>query len=285
MNFYNGKGEKIAIETDGTSSVIGKPWADVLHQGWPEGVPGNTIPAYHLIKENGYEWGECDIRMTADLVPVVCHNASMTGTVNGVSTTLTIAESTAAEVTALVLATHETYGDICIPTLAELLDMARCLGIGMVLDIKSAGNMLTAENNKILAKTVLASGWAAHCIYMPLSTAMAAAIQSVDKNASFDFVSSVADADALPDLTAYTALLTGSNTVGFDFNASVKDSDGGLPAAMFDKVREEGLSVSFWNIGSNNYSTYFDKGPLRVTYNGYGSAGLGQTYLDSKTFW
>lgn len=285
MNFYTGKGEKITIESSGGSSVIAKPWADVLHQGWHEGVPGNTLPAYHLIKENGYEWGECDIRLTSDLIPVVYHDASVTGTVDGVSTTLTIAESTAAEVTALVLQTHGTYGEIHVPTLAELLDLARCLGIGMVLDVKSAGNMMNADNNKILAQTVLASGWAEHCIYMPLGTTMAAAIQSVDKNASFDFVSSVADADSLPDLTAYTGLLTGANTVGFDFSASVKDADGGLPDEMFEKVREAGLSVSFWNIGGDQYSTYFDKGPLRVTYNGYGSAGLGQDYLDSKAFW
>lgn len=285
MNFYNGKGEKISIETSGNSSAIGKPWADVLHQGWNEGVPGNTLPAYYLVKENGYEWGECDIRLTSDLIPVVYHNASVTGTVDGVETTLTIAESTAAEVTAVVLQTHDTYGDIHVPTLAELLDLARCLGIGMVLDIKSAGNMLNADNNKILAKTVLASGWAEHCVYMPLSTDMAAAIQSVDKNASFDFVSYAADTDSLPNLTAYTALLTGANTVGFDFNASVTDSEGGLPNEMFDKLRENGLSVSFWNIRSGNYSTYFDVAPLRVTYAGYGSARLGQTYLNQKTFW
>lgn len=275
---------------DGTSIltngvVATKPWADVLHQGWHENVPKNTLPSYYLVKENGYEWGECDVRMSSDLVPVLCHDSTVTGTIDGVETTLTVAESTAEQLTSLVLQTHKTYGDIHVPTLAELLDLARCIGINILIDVKSAAAMYSADNNKKLASVVLASGWSKHCVYMPLGTNMASAIQSVDKNASFDFVSTVSNKESLPDLEPYKALLTGSNTIGFDFQASVKDSEGGLPEDMFTALRDNGLSVSFWNIGASNYTTYMDKGPLRVTYNAYSSAYLGKKYIEEKTFW
>lgn len=282
MNFYKGNGEKIVIESGGSFSVR-KPWDIVLHRGWHSGVPENTIPAYHLMKENGYEWGEVDIMLTSDGVPVASHNSTVTGTLDGVTTTLTVAESTAAEVTALILATHDYYGEIHVPTLAELLDFARCYGIGLVLDVKNTA-VDDVEEGKIFAQVVMESGWAEHCVYMPVSTTMAAAIQTIDHNASFDFVSAVNSLDKLPDLEPYTALLTGANTVGFDFNTNVPDAEGGIPDEVFAAVRAAGLSVSFWGISSSAYTTYFDKGPLRVT-SGFANSGLGQMYLDGKQFW
>lgn len=282
MELYKGNGEKITIESDYTFA-IGRPWADVLHRGWHSGVPENTIPAYHLVKVNGYEWGEVDVRLTSDLIPVAAHDTTVTGTLNGVSTTLTVAESTAAEVTALVLATHKDYGEIHIPTLAELLDFARCNRIGLVLDVKNT-NVDDTEEGKIYAQTVMESGWAEHCIYMPYSTTMAAAIQTIDHNASFDFVSAVNSKANLPNLEPYTALLTGANTVGFDFNANITDAEGGIPDDVFEAVRAAGLSVSFWGVHSGAYMTYYDKGPLRVT-SAVSNVGLGETYLNSKKFW
>jgi hypothetical protein len=140
------------------------------------------------------------------------------------------------------------------------------------------------EEGKIFAQVVMESGWAEHCVYMPISTTMAAAIQTIDHNASFDFVSAVNSLDKLPDLEPYTALLTGANTVGFDFNTNVPDAEGGIPDEVFAAVRAAGLSVSFWGISSSAYTTYFDKGPLRVT-SGFANSGLGQMYLDDKQFW
>lgn len=276
MDLYTVSGTKIPIGSGSASeNVIKTPWDDVLHRGWHEGVPHNTLPAYYLVAQNGYKWGECDVRMSADGVMVLCHDATITGNLNGVSTTLTVAESMAAEITSLVLANHATFGEIHPCTLEQLLELAKIIDIGIVIDVKSASNMLQEENNKILARTVVASGWADHVIYMPLSQNAAKFIQSVDRNASFDFVSSITSVDKLPtDLSSMTSLLTGSNTVGYDFGAY-----DGMDEEIFTKVHEAGLSVSFWNVGNANWFKY---NPLRVTYNGYGNAHVGRDYIEQK---
>lgn len=273
MVLYTGTGTQIPLSD--TSAALSTPWDDVLHRGWHEGVPDNTLPAYYLVKENGYSWGECDIRLSADGIPVLWHDSTVTGLRDGVSTTLTIAQSNASDITALVLKTHAQFGDIHPCTLEQLLDLAKTIGIGIVIDVKSAGNMTTEEGNKILARTVVASGWADHVIYMPLGTGAAKWIQEIDRNASFDFVSGITTVDKLPaDFSGYTALLTGSNTVGFDFGAYA-----GMDKEIFTKVHDAGLSVSFWNV---NNTEWFQYGPLRVTYNGYGNAHLGRDYHRQK---
>ena len=280
MEFFTGNGEKITISNAETNAVaLRAPWVTVIHRGWVAGAKENTIPAFYLTKENGYSWGECDIRFSSDGVPVLAHNATIVS--EDESTTLTVAESTAEQLQAIVLETHETYGEIKMPTLAELLDMARLIGLSVLIDVKAG----TTTNMATLAEVVLASGWADHVVYMPMNTANATAIAAVDKNASFDFVSSVTTVAGLPDLAPYKALLTGANTVGFDFNSAKTDADGGMDTAVFEAVRAEGLSVSFWNIRSTAYKTYMDAGPLRITKNnGADKTDLDALYLADKVF-
>ena len=103
------------------------------------------------------------------------------------------------------------------------------------------------------------TGWADHVVYMPLGINAAKWIQDVDKNASFDFVSSVYDSGKesfIANLSAYRELLTGGNTVGFDLNASAWGGDD-----VIDAIHNAGLNVSFWGV---NNTSFFAKNPLRV---------------------
>ena len=287
MYIYTGTGTKLEMATKSDLENIepiegGKkvPWDTVIHRGWVSGAKENTIPAFHLAKENGYDWAECDVRFSSDGVAVLAHNMSIS-TEDG-STYLTVAENTVEQLKTLTLQTHATYGIITMPTLSELLDMARLIGLSILIDIKAG----TAENMASLAHDVLCSGWADHVVYMPNSVSNAAAIAAVDRNASFDFVTTVDTVDALPDFAPYQALLTGANTVGFDFNVTQTDLGGGMDPAIFDAVRSAGLSVSFWNIRSSAYVKYMDQGPLRITKQNTADAiDLDAKYLESKTFW
>lgn len=287
MNIYTGTGTKLEMATKSDLENIkpsesGKkvPWDTVIHRGWISGAKENTIPAFFLTKENGYDWAECDVRFSSDGVAVLAHNMSIAS--EDGSTYLTVAESTVEQLKTLTLQTHATYGNITMPTLSELLDMARLIGLSILIDIK-AGN---AENMASLAHDVLSSGWADHVVYMPNGVANAAAIAAVDRNASFDFVTTVDSVDNLPDFAPYQALLTGANTVGFDFNVTQTDLGGGMDSAIFDAVRSAGLSVSFWNVRSSAYIKYMDQGPLRITKQNTADAiDLDSKYLETKTFW
>lgn len=272
VTLYSGTGKRIDIDTVAQNRDF-TPWADVLHRGWHEGVPDNTLPAYYLIAQNGYHWGECDLFACADGTPILSHNATITGTINGVSTTLTVAESTEAEIKQLVLATHPAYGEIHPASLADLLELAKTINVGIVLDMKVGSYFNNTAKAEAVARTVIASGWADHVIYMPTTVNDAKAIQAIDRNASFDFVSSVKTADKLPtDFSGMTSLLTGSNTVGYDFQGGVSDE-------CIEIVHNAGLSVSFWGISN---TAHFRHNPLRVTYSSYQYAHLGRDYIRQK---
>ena len=274
MYVYTGSGKLINLNTGGAAApdTSFTPWDDVLHRGWHEGVPDNTLPAYYLMKQKGYYWGECDVRLSADGIPVLCHDSTVTGTLNGVSTTLTVAESNAADITALVLKKHATFGDIHPCTLAELLELARTIDIGIVIDFKSCAAFYSEPGATAVANAVMNAGCSDRVVYMPITTNNAQWIQAIDKNASFDFVSGVIALDKLPDLAPYQALRTGSNTVGFDFQAGIGDD-------VLQAVKDAGLSISFWNVSN---TSQFEKGAKRITYNSYSNAHLGRDYIRQK---
>ena len=271
MYVYTGSGKLIELNTGSAAAADAAftPWDDVLHRGWHEGVPDNTIPAYYLMKQKGYDWGECDVRISADGIPVLCHDATVTGLLNGVSTTLTVAEANAADITALVLKSHGTFGDIHPCTLAELLELARTIDIGIVIDFKSCAAFYSEPGATAVANAVMNAGCSDRVVYMPITTNNAQWIQAIDKNASFDFVSGVITLDKLPDLASYQALRTGSNTVGFDFQAGTGDD-------VLQAVKDAGLNISFWNVSNNDQ---FEKGARRITYYSYGNAHLGRDYI------
>ena len=50
------------------------PFEIVAHRGAPEGVPGNTMPAFERAVDLGADGIELDVRLTKDRVPVVFHN-------------------------------------------------------------------------------------------------------------------------------------------------------------------------------------------------------------------
>ena len=274
MYVYTGSGKLIELNAGNAAAADTPytPWDDVLHRGWHQGVPHNTLPAYWLMKENGYYWGECDIRISADGIPVLCHDSTVTGMLNGVSTTLTVDQATAEELTSLVLATHAAFGDIHPCTLAQLLELARTVDIGIVIDFKSCAAFYSEPGATAVAKAVMAAGCSDRVVYMPITVKNAQWIQAIDKNASFDFVSGVITLDKLPSLDDYKALGTGANTVGFDFQAGTGDD-------VLQAVKDAGLTVSFWNVAGNDQ---FEKGARRITYNDYSSAHLGRSYIRQK---
>lgn len=283
MDFYSGTGEKITFGSSTDGVILKAPWDTVIHRGWISGAHENTLPAFYLTKENGYDWAECDVRFSSDGVPVLAHNSTITS--EDGTTVLTVAESTFEELKAITLATSDTYGEIKMATLKELLEMARLIGLGVLIDVKSSGN--NAETNmKALGTVVLSSGWSKNVVYMPGSVTNARSIQSVDRNASFDFVTTITSVEGVPSLTEYQSLLTGANTVGLDLAASITDENGGLDVAIFDAIRSAGLSVSFWNVRASAYKTYMDACPLRITkQNTADKTDLDALYLATKQYY
>ena len=49
----------------------------VGHRGWPEFWPENTLEGFSAAVAAGARWLECDVQLSADGVPFVCHDVSL----------------------------------------------------------------------------------------------------------------------------------------------------------------------------------------------------------------
>lgn len=49
----------------------------VGHRGWPAQFPENTLEGFAAAVAAGARWLECDVQLSADRVPFVCHDASL----------------------------------------------------------------------------------------------------------------------------------------------------------------------------------------------------------------
>lgn len=102
MNLYTGTGGRLSVKSDDT---IKSPWLNLSHMGKAEETYANSKYSFSRTQEYGMDGTELDLRMTADGIIVCSHDAEMTGTVNGVETTMTIVSSNYEDLAELVLFT------------------------------------------------------------------------------------------------------------------------------------------------------------------------------------
>lgn len=123
-------------------------WAGLIdiHRGWAT-APNNTLQSIWLAKKNGYSCCEIDLRETSDGVVVLAHDATVTGTVDGVSTTYTVAEETYDTLSELVYV-NSTYDDCHVARFDDVLRLCGRTGMVLVLDIKVS---TTAFVEKVLS--------------------------------------------------------------------------------------------------------------------------------------
>lgn len=137
---YNYQGDEIKVA--GVSQPIFRQGlAMTAHRGsFFVGLPENSIPAFRLARQLGYQYIECDVRVTSDGEYVIMHDASINrtcrlasnyGTISG---TVNVASSTLSQLrTNYVLAADDPKYRQPIPTLVEyLLAVKDCDSIAMV---------------------------------------------------------------------------------------------------------------------------------------------------------
>lgn len=268
--FYGGSGKKYNIPSQ-EGIILKTPWDIVLHRAWATSEVGeNSMPAIYLTKENGYDWAEIDTRVTSDNYIVINHDTTFTGTdANGNPKTLTISTSTLEELRALTYKKSTKYGEIKIPLLSEVLEMCSYIGLNLILHI-DAPNETVAKQNAI---EVMNANMQGKVIYS-ISLGYAKAIQTIDKNASFDFVS-----NPPTDLTPYMELFTGANTLGFSMHATMNTD----MTSEIQRARENGFTITFWGIDSSNYENAFKYYPIRAVMD-TGWIKLNDEWLSTKVF-
>lgn len=113
----------------GLSQIIG-------HRGAAALAPENTLAALRAARAAGCVWAEVDVRLTADAVPVLLHDATLERTTSGRGR---LADSTLASLRGLDAGAWfaDTHRGEPLPTLEEAMAEAARLGLRLNLELKS----------------------------------------------------------------------------------------------------------------------------------------------------
>lgn len=138
-----------------------KPYPKVKsinHRGWYE-CPEETITAYKQSALHGFDFVECDVRLTSDGVPVLLHDATINRTARNadgteISDTINIAGITYAQALEYDFGIYmgSQYAGEKIATLDELLTLCRNTGMRPYVELQSTTD--TAEAISLIATVV-----------------------------------------------------------------------------------------------------------------------------------
>lgn len=139
MAIYNVNGN--IIPTGGSSESQQKfPWLNIAHKGTAPEQYGNSIYAFNRSHTMGFDGVETDVRMTADNIVVLSHDADVVGKdANGNTQTVNIATSNYSDFADLTLFTIDNV-DYHVVRLDDFLRMAFNWGWFVQLDHKSQSN-------------------------------------------------------------------------------------------------------------------------------------------------
>ena len=134
----------------------------INHRGYNSITPENTLPAYRLSKEKGFEYVETDISFTRDGIPVLLHDSSINRTARNadgseIAETVEIGSITYEEALAYDFGIWkgEEYGGTKIPTFDEFLQCCIELGLHPYIELKENGDY---TENQIQALVSLVEG-------------------------------------------------------------------------------------------------------------------------------
>ncbi|HEY1794895.1 MAG TPA: glycerophosphoryl diester phosphodiesterase [Stellaceae bacterium] len=113
------------------------------HRGAAALAPENTLAGFREAKRLGCSWVEFDVRLTADRVPVVCHDSGLRRTTGGHGV---IARLPLAMVRAYDAGRYfdPRFADERVPTLDEVLSLASELELGVNVEIKADRGLAAA---------------------------------------------------------------------------------------------------------------------------------------------
>lgn len=211
-----------------------------IHRGWAD-AKDNSLQAFYNSFVKGYRFCECDIRWTSDNVPVLSHDSTVSGYVNGVATSYTIEDVTLETLKGLVI-TNGKYDNMAVPTVEEAIQLGKFMGGRYVLDnIKTMSTArydiilglleqydywdgLLFNTNAELAQYVLDESDGRACLYIETST-LAEIEQSItDPNKVYI----IYDMNNLPTQTVVNA------------------------------ISAKGYNIGAWNVSGDNFFTALD---------------------------
>ena len=164
----------------------------INHTGWWQ-APENTLAAYKQSCKQGFAFVECDIRFTADEVPVLLHDETINRTGRKkdgteISETVNIGDITLEEARTYDFGIWrgDQYSETAIPTLAEFLILCKRLGMHPYIDVKDSS--ITQEQANAIYSAVKAVGAENGVSFLVCSIDVFDSLQELMPKARYGFV-------------------------------------------------------------------------------------------------
>lgn len=219
----------------------------VNHRGYNTTAPENTLPAYKLSKQTGFNYVETDVSFTSDGVAVLLHDASINRTARNadgteISGTINISDITYEQALNYDFGIWKsnTYAGTKIPTLDQFLSLCKGIMLHPYIELKSNGNYTEAQIRSII-DAVEKHGLKGKATYISFNSTFLTYVKNYDASARLGLIQSGSGSASL--LTTAAGLKTSTNEVFVD---TYDKSD-----AWAESCRVAGIPLEIWTINSS----------------------------------
>ena len=237
-NIYDAQGAAIPVDAL-AAGVWDRNVKAVAHRGFSADAPENTLPAYRLAREKGFEYVETDVSFTMDGVPVCLHDSTVdrTSTGSGNIGSLTLSQVKSYDFGAWK---DSAYRGTRIPTLEEFLLLCRSLGLHPYIELKQNGSY-TQEQIRSLVDLAAECGMRGRVTWISFSAAYLGYVRDYDPEARLGYVVSSVNSGVI---SAAQALRTEQNQVFVDA--------GEWGDAACNLCRAANLPLEVWTVDSGS---------------------------------
>jgi len=145
----------------------------IAHRGGPSHAPENTLAAFRTAIDQGASWLEFDVQMTRDGELVVIHDVTVNRTTDGAGA---VRDLTLAQIRAL-----DAGGGERVPTLEEVVALARAHGVGILPETKAAH--LYQDIEEKLVQALVAADYLDHAVIQSFQAASLERLRSLAPDA------------------------------------------------------------------------------------------------------
>ena len=248
MALYDYQGNIVSQDGDITINVEGNGATDydkivkgIAHRGYGT-APENTLPAYKLAKQMGFNYVECDVRFTSDGYAMLLHDTTIDRTSNSSGT---LSQMTYAQVRQYDFGSWKsaTYTGTVIPTFEEFISLCRSIMLCPYVELKEA----TEAQVQNLVNLVSSYNMNEHVTWISSNTTYLGYVKNYDATARLGCVG----APTSSRITAMQNLKTANNEVFIDSSSLTDDS-----VAL---CKNANLPMEVWTI--DNASTIISANP------------------------
>jgi glycerophosphoryl diester phosphodiesterase len=166
-----------------TNFLLNKP---IAHRGIHYKYIENTLPAFILSKEKGFNYVECDVSFTSDGIPVLLHDETIDRTSNGSGRVSNLTYNQLLQYDFGNWKSSE-YAGTKIPTFEEFIVLCKNIGLHPNIELKDNGNY-TQEQILEIVDIVKNCGMKGNVTYVSFNINYLNYVKAYDKQARLGYV-------------------------------------------------------------------------------------------------